>query len=729
MSYLRLIPKAGKDPKILTNLRPITLSNTDHKLITKTYATKLTKVVSGLIGEEQTAYVPGRLINENIRAMLMTLDLANDDDDVDGVVVSLDAKKAFDSVDHGYIKRCLEAFGLGCFVPIFETLYKDLSSEILLNGRAVLGYKILKGVKQGDALSCILFIICIEPLIRNIKENDAIECIRSRLLNVNIPKIYSFADDVSVLTKRSETSIRKIFKEYENFLNSSGLILNADKTELLCFNKNRNHNFEIDVDYRGTRHRLVALDRVKINGIWLLQDPKAREDVNVQMRMDSTEKILKMWSTRQLSLLGRILIIKTFAISQFVFLLQSMKIWEPNLKKVERLFFKYLWNRNFSGNRAPERLKRSIMLTPMKYGGFGLMDIRDLSASLDLRSLGRTLTSTHPLFGQINDLINKDDFFNWSINVNVDQKFKNSLNLLNLDRSKIYLWPAEKVIENVSLRLVLQNLKVYSLLSQAGRQSLHYLAIHRRVRNPLVHQLSSADLTSISRYVKERRLLRLIEIIIGNPYIGAADTAAIEGYPHRNTAMKRLTTMSSKELRLSRSKEEEKMINVYKIGLILDPGELLSWTSRLKSLTSTRHRNILLRVVHGDIFSNARLLKFGLRDSSNCHNCDEAVETIQHRLLECPKAREAWMRLNEARDHLQINSPGTLTMANLVGAGDRLDKLSLALQAELLIKLSGKSDGYCPLQIVRSTIQMVLNCERLGEDQLELYKQWKRRWQ
>ena len=87
------------------------------------------------------------------------------------------------------------------------------------------------------------------------------------------------------------------------------------------------------------------------------------------------------------------------------------------------------------------------------------------------------------------------------------------------------------------------------------------------------------------------------------------------------------------------------------------------------------------------------------------------------------------MRLNEARDHLQINSPGTLTLANLVGAGDRLDKLSLALQAELLIKLSGKSDGYCPLQIARSTIQMVLNCERLGDDQLELYKQWKRRWQ
>ena len=44
VSYLRLIPKAGKDSRIITNLRPITLSNTDHKLITKTYARKMTSL-------------------------------------------------------------------------------------------------------------------------------------------------------------------------------------------------------------------------------------------------------------------------------------------------------------------------------------------------------------------------------------------------------------------------------------------------------------------------------------------------------------------------------------------------------------------------------------------------------------------------------------------------------------------------------------------------------------
>ena len=77
VSYLRLIPKEGKDSRVLANLRPITLSNTDHKLITKTYATKLTSVVADSVGEEQTAYFPGRLINDNVRSILMTMDLAN----------------------------------------------------------------------------------------------------------------------------------------------------------------------------------------------------------------------------------------------------------------------------------------------------------------------------------------------------------------------------------------------------------------------------------------------------------------------------------------------------------------------------------------------------------------------------------------------------------------------------------------------------------------------------
>ena len=57
------------------------------------------------------AYIPGRMIKDNIRALVKTLEISSASD-IDAVLVALDAKKAFDSVSHDYIRRCLENVGL-----------------------------------------------------------------------------------------------------------------------------------------------------------------------------------------------------------------------------------------------------------------------------------------------------------------------------------------------------------------------------------------------------------------------------------------------------------------------------------------------------------------------------------------------------------------------------------------------------------------------------------------
>ena len=69
MSYLRLIPKAGKDLAKLTNWRRITLWNSDRKLITKIYSKRICQNVTKSIAERQTAYLKGNLIDDNIRAI------------------------------------------------------------------------------------------------------------------------------------------------------------------------------------------------------------------------------------------------------------------------------------------------------------------------------------------------------------------------------------------------------------------------------------------------------------------------------------------------------------------------------------------------------------------------------------------------------------------------------------------------------------------------------------
>ena len=398
LSYLRLIPKPGKDSRVIGNLRPITLSNTDHKLITKSYSKRLTEAVSEHISQEQTAYLPNRLINDNIRSMLMTLDLANLDATVDGIIVSLDAKKAFDSVDHNFIRRSLRAFGISEFEHIFNVLYKGLRSEIILNGRTIEGYSILRGVKQGDALSCILFIICMEPLLRNIKLNPLIDGIRSTRLEINLPKVYGYADDVNAIVKADRHSIQEIFKEYEKFSEQSGLILNAEKTELMRFKKARREQQSYKISYRNKEYDLKTVEGIKINGILFFQDPKLREERNLDKVVASITKHLMNWSRRHLTLYGKILILKTYAISQAVFLMQSMFLNEKSLIKINQLLFKFLWNKNFNNAKAPDRIKRETMLTPTSLGGFGMTDIFILNKALNLRAIGRLVQTEHPVF-------------------------------------------------------------------------------------------------------------------------------------------------------------------------------------------------------------------------------------------------------------------------------------------------------------------------------------------
>jgi hypothetical protein len=92
------------------------------------------------------------------------------------VLISLDAKKAFDSVDHKYIEETLIAYGFGPgFIQIFKTLYRNIIAKILVNGFASESIKIERGVKHGDALSCAIFILCIDPLLRNLNKNKRIE--------------------------------------------------------------------------------------------------------------------------------------------------------------------------------------------------------------------------------------------------------------------------------------------------------------------------------------------------------------------------------------------------------------------------------------------------------------------------------------------------------------------------------------------------------------------------
>ena len=449
------------------------------------------------IAERQTAYLKGRLINDNVRAILSTINVTNAENVAGGLIVALDAKKAFDSVSHSYIRDILRNFGCGAFVRIFNILYKDLQTDILINGSICKGYQILRGVKQGDALSCIIFIMCMEPLLRNIEANIEIRPIRSNTLEAELPKVYAYADDVNGTIADSPGSIRCLFKEYERLSRKSGLELNADKTEVMRLGNNpppRSYR----VEYLGRQFDVDSCDQLKINGISFQRNHDRILDVNVAAVCEKINKNMTKWSRRGLSTLGKILIAKTFGISQIIYLLQSMVLKNAHVKVLNAFLYKFIWNRRYGAAKAPERIKRLITNTPVKLGGLGMLDIETLDASLKLKALGRLLETKHPFLLLIKNKLDLVDFFNPKCRTTVDSVTNVAISKLKEHRSE--LWNNGEVGTNRFFLALVKECRLTKLVSSAGLNSIAFFQLHRNGRR-VVGDLSARELESISRFI------------------------------------------------------------------------------------------------------------------------------------------------------------------------------------------------------------------------------------
>ena len=133
----------------------------------------------------------------------------------------------------------------------------------------------------------------------------------------------AFADDIAVVT--NQDSIGEIFKEYERLYHCSGLRLNADKTEILQLTRNYTQ-FNTMVSYLNEDIELLNTERIKICGNHLLLDPKERYNLNIGARIDSLQKILTNWTRRNLTIHGKMIIIKCHALSQLTFVNQFQKL-------------------------------------------------------------------------------------------------------------------------------------------------------------------------------------------------------------------------------------------------------------------------------------------------------------------------------------------------------------------------------------------------------------------
>ena len=190
-----------KDRTEISNYCPITILNTDYKILAKVLAIQLMDHIHPLVHEDQAGFIPRRSIFNHIRLAQSIISYA-EISETNGAIVALDQEKAYDRIHHSYLWKTLQAFQLPhTFINTVQSLYQHATTRIAINGVLSTPFNVQRGVRQGDPLSSPLFDLAIEPLACKIRNSPLIRGISIPNIPQN-PKINMFADDTTLFLSK-----------------------------------------------------------------------------------------------------------------------------------------------------------------------------------------------------------------------------------------------------------------------------------------------------------------------------------------------------------------------------------------------------------------------------------------------------------------------------------------------------------------------------------------------
>ncbi len=175
MGLMKLIYKIKGSKNMLNYFRPITMFNTDMKILAKIVTNRLNKVLPTNIYNQYG--VKGRDIADITSGIRDIISVLNEKQE-NGYVINLDFEKAFDRVKHSFLFAVLEHFGFGKIFKEWILLYKNVMTKVKCNGFLTKPFKIARSIRQGCPLSAQLYTLVAEPLGLMIKKDKGTQGIR-----------------------------------------------------------------------------------------------------------------------------------------------------------------------------------------------------------------------------------------------------------------------------------------------------------------------------------------------------------------------------------------------------------------------------------------------------------------------------------------------------------------------------------------------------------------------
>jgi exonuclease III len=704
---ITLLFKKG-DRTLLKNWRPVTLLNTDYKILTRALANRLQQVLPLIVSSDQTASIKGRTINDNTRLLNDVISYVNEKN-INLALISVDQMKAFDRVSHDFLFTCLERFAFGpSFIKWIKLIYHDVSSSVKTNGWLTAFIHLERGLRQGCALSMPLYVLTAETMAINIRANPRIHGIRPPDSEEEL-KLSQYADDTTLLLSDDE-SIDEAFNTFDLYERASGAKINKGKCKgLWCGafveRTDQLYGFEWYNDYIPE----------KILGLFFGNVDCTR--LNWEVKIQRINNIIASWRYRELSYKGKALVINGLLTSTLWYNATSLPMPAWAISQIETSIYDFFWN------YKRHLVNKDILALPVQQGGFNIPRIETKIQSLRLNTLRRLLSAedahwkyfvayffriSHMNLGKLSLVL---DFSTRHIDRDVPVFHKELLlawhkhkHLLTRTHTPDNLQSIlnEPLFQNELITAINQPLAVIPDWVTAGVtqvKDICYEVVPGYLPANAVHEvLIEQEKYDRNRTVQQtERELRKIRSSIPPLWTSKIQSQATSQSPDLQPRFEVNTTDSnSASLDILNCKtrtfygqllaDEQTVIpalDYWKENLHPEPTfNAKQWKTLYPPLIKHKHGDINWKIAHRVLPTASSLNRIGVYATPNCHRCG-ITDTLEHALLECHIVDNFWNEIQAYVDKITNNMLKLTTQIKLFGKvkrkNDSLDSRTIDL--------------------------------------------------
>jgi hypothetical protein len=612
-SNVVLIPKF-KGADRVEDFRPIAITNFKFKIITKILADRLANICARIISPQQRGFIKGRHIHDCIGIASEAINLLDHKIFGGNVVIKLDIRKAFDTLDWDFLLDTIRAFGFSnTFINWVKIILHSAKLSMVVNGQAVDFFGCKRGVRQGDPLSPLLFCLAEEVLSRGISDLASRNILKPLLgpKGLVLPSHIFYADDIMILCNGSRQGLSSLMGLLQKYGSCSGQFISPNKCKFYSAGSPQIKNRIASI--LGFHHGSTPFNYL---GVPIFSGKPQKH--HLQGIADRVLSKLASWKGSLLSIMGRVQLVKSVIQSM---LLYSFKIykWPSNLLKLlDQSMRNFVWAGDI-------RIRKLVTVSwaktcsDIKEGGLGIRSLSHINKASLLTFLWQVTTHDSELASMCRLRFGFPG-------KNTPRYYKSSIWHGLKDNWAQVVSNSQWIIGNGSS----VNFWTENWLGEPLTDTFHIpLDIHHHLKAKV------SDFRINGRWY-------LPSFIANNPVISKIRNVFFSQKPDSLVwASSSSGTLSAKE-----AYAHFRPINI--TGL---------WSSLWSKAIPPSKSFVIWRLLHEKMPTDDMLLSRGCHGPSRCSLCNNQEENMHHLFFTCPFAKELWNWIQATfRRHLDLSS-------------------------------------------------------------------------